>query len=193
MNNWFDRVSKYIKVAIGAFCTFIAGSLKADDIDTSLENIIYLELKDGRVVIELRPDLAPAHIQQFKTLTKSGFYDGLTFHRVIEDFMAQTGDPNGDGTGGSELPNLPAEFNDTKHTRGSLSMARAADVNSANSQFFIVLADAPHLDGQYTYFGQVLSGMEFVDGIRKGNPARNGSVTYPDRIIQMQLAKDVKE
>ena len=193
MNNLFSKFTKYIKVVIGIVCTFFAGSLKANDTDPSLENIIYLELKDGRVVIELRPDLAPAHIQQFKTLTQSGFYDGLTFHRVIEDFMAQTGDPNGDGTGGSELPNLPAEFNDAKHTRGSLSMARASDVNSANSQFFIVLKDAPHLDGQYTYFGQVLSGMEFVDGIRKGNPARNGSVTYPDRIIQMQLAKDAKE
>jgi peptidylprolyl isomerase len=155
------------------------------------DNTIYLDLEYGRVVVELRPDLAPNHVDRFKELARSGFYDGLTWHRVIEGFMAQTGDPLGDGSGGSDLPNLEAEFNSEKHVRGSLSMARAASPNSANSQFYLVLDDAPHLDGQYTYFGQVVEGMEFVDQIRKGNPARNGTVTYPDRIVQMQVMADV--
>ena len=155
------------------------------------ENTIYLDLEYGRVVVQLRPDLAPNHVDRFKELARSGFYDGLTWHRVIEGFMAQTGDPLGDGSGGSDLPNLEAEFNSEKHVRGSLSMARAASPNSANSQFYLVLDDAPHLDGQYTYFGQVVEGMEFVDQIRKGNPARNGTVTYPDRIVQMQVMADV--
>ena len=154
------------------------------------ENTIYLDVEYGRVVIQLRPDLAPNHVERFKQLSRAGFYDGLTFHRVIDGFMAQTGDPNGDGTGGSDLPNLEAEFNEGKHVRGALSMARAASPNSANSQFYIVLDDSPHLDGQYTYFGAVVEGMEFVDQIRKGNPARNGTVTYPDRIVQMQVAAD---
>lgn len=158
-----------------------------------LENTIYLDLEYGRVVIELRPDLAPQHVERFKELSRSGFYDGLVWHRVIDGFMAQTGDPNGDGTGGSDLPDLDAEFNEGKHARGALSMARAASPNSANSQFFIVLEDSPHLNGQYTYFGSVVEGMDFVDQIRKGNPARNGSVTYPDRIIQMQVAADAGE
>lgn len=180
--------------------TWVAGALFAmtaaangQPADLDPENTIYLDLEYGRVVIELRPDLAPGHVGRFKHLTRRGFYDGLTFHRVIEGFMAQTGDPNGDGTGGSDLPDLQAEFNDGKHVRGALSMARAADVNSANSQFYIVFDDAPHLNGQYTYFGQVVAGMEFVDQIRKGNPARNGTVTYPDRIIQMQVAADESE
>ena len=155
------------------------------------ENTIYLDLEYGRVVIQLRPDLAPGHVQRFKELARAGFYDGLVWHRVIEGFMAQTGDPAGDGTVGSDLPNLQAEFNSADHVRGALSMARASDINSANSQFYVVLDHAPHLNGQYTYFGQVVEGMEFIDQIRKGNPARNGTVTYPDRIVQMQVAADV--
>ncbi len=154
------------------------------------ENTLYLDLEYGRVVIALRPDLAPNHVERLKRLSRAGFYDGLVWHRVIDGFMAQTGDPNGDGSGGSDLPDLRAEFNDGKHGRGALSMARAASPNSANSQFFIVLDESPHLNGQYTYFGQVVEGMEFVDQIRKGNPARNGSVIYPDRIVQMQVAAD---
>jgi len=157
-----------------------------------LENTLYLDLDYGRVVIRLRPDLAPKHVARVKELTRQGFYDGLTWHRVIDGFMAQTGDPDGDGSGGSGT-NIPAEFNAGKHVRGSLSMARASNINSADSQFFIVLADSPHLDGQYTYWGEVVSGMEFVDQIRKGNPGRNGSVPYPDRIVRMQVAADVKE
>ena len=192
MNTFLSKILKSVKLGIGVLATFFVGSVKAEDTNLNLENTVYLDLKDGRVVIELRPDLAPKHVEQFTTLIKQGFYDGLTFHRVIEGFMAQTCCPNGDGTGGSDLPNIPAEFNNEKHLRGAVSAARAMDINSANSQFYIVFDDAPHLDGQYTYFGQVISGMEFVDNIRRGNPARNGEVPYPDRIIQMQLAKDAK-
>jgi peptidylprolyl isomerase len=157
----------------------------------AMENTLYLDLDYGRVVIKLRPDLAPKHVARIKELTRQGFYDGLVFHRVIEGFMAQTGDPDGDGTGGSGQ-NIPAEFNAGKHVRGALSMARASNINSADSQFFIVLADSPHLNGQYTYWGEVVSGMEFVDQIRKGNPNQNGTVPYPDRIIRMQVAADAK-
>ena len=185
----FDRIRSVLKLLAGVLIPAVAFTAKADD----LENTIYLDLKYGRVVIQLRPDLAPEHVERFKTLSRSGFYDGLNWHRVIDGFMAQTGDPNGDGTGGSPLPDLKAEFNSENHVRGALSMARAADINSANSQFFIVYDDAPHLNGQYTYFGQVISGMEYVDQIRKGNPARGGAVQYPDRIIQMQVAADAEE
>ncbi len=161
--------------------------------DTALENTIYLQLKDGVVVIELRPDLAPEHVKRIKQLTREGFYDGVVFHRVIDGFMAQTGDPTGTGMGGSKLPNLPAEFNSAKHVRGTLSMARANDPNSANSQFFICFKPSSFLDGQYTVFGQVVKGMEFVDNIKKGDSANNGSVSNPDKIISMKVAADVKE
>lgn len=156
------------------------------------ENTIYMDLKDGRVVIELRPDLAPKHVKRIKELTRQGFYDGVVFHRVIDGFMAQTGDPTGTGSGGSGQK-LKGEFSKEPHMRGIVSMARAADVNSADSQFFIVLASAPHLDRQYTVWGKVVSGMEYVDGIKKGNSAQNGSVSDPDKIIKMQVAADVKE
>jgi cyclophilin family peptidyl-prolyl cis-trans isomerase len=153
---------------------------------------IVLETTKGRVVIALRPDLAPNHVERIKTLASQGFYDGVPFHRVIDGFMAQTGDPDGDGTGGSGT-NIPAEFNAGKHVRGACSMARASNINSADSQFFIVLADSAHLDGQYTYWGEVIEGMDNVDKIRKGNPARNGQVPYPDRIVRMQVAADAKD
>lgn len=161
--------------------------------EDKLENTIYLQLKDGRVVIELRPDLAPEHVKRIKELTREGFYDGVVFHRVIEGFMAQTGDPTGTGMGGSKKPNLMAEFNSAKHIRGTLSMARAGDPNSANSQFFICFKPSGFLDNQYTVFGQVVEGMEFIDNIKKGNPNNNGSVTDPDKIISMKVAADVKE
>ena len=180
------RVMTWVAWALIAMTTAANG--QTTELDP--ENTIYLDLEYGRVVIQLRPDLAPNHVDRFKKLARAGFYDGLTWHRVIDGFMAQTGDPVGDGTGGSDLPNLEAEFNSGKHVRGSLSMARAESPNSANSQFYVVLDESPHLDGQYTYFGAVVEGMEFVDQIRKGNPARNGTVTYPDRIIQMQVAAD---
>jgi peptidylprolyl isomerase len=153
------------------------------------EFTLYLDLEYGRVVIRMRPDLAPVHVARVKELTRQGFYDGVVFHRVIDGFMAQTGDPQGDGTGGSGK-NIQAEFNKESHLRGAVSMARAANINSADSQFFIVLDDSTHLDGNYTLWGQVVSGMEFVDKIRKGDPNANGRVPYPDRIIRMQVAID---
>ncbi|MGE0725965.1 MAG: peptidylprolyl isomerase [Alphaproteobacteria bacterium] len=156
-----------------------------------LENTLYLDLKDGRVVIELRPDLAPNHVARIKELTRQGFYNGVVFHRVIDGFMAQTGDPRGDGTGGSGKK-LAAEFSREKHVRGTTSMARASDPNSADSQFFIMFAPSTHLDGQYTVWGKVTSGMEFVDKIKKGSSARNGAVSDPDKIIKMQVAADAK-
>jgi peptidylprolyl isomerase len=157
-----------------------------------LQNTIYLDTKDGRITILLRPDLAPKTVVQIKTLTKRGFYNGIVFHRVIDGFMAQTGDPTGTGTGGSDLPNLPAEFSQTPFKRGTLGMARAEDPNSANSQFFICLADSDFLNGQYTVFGQVVSGMDVVDKIKKGYKDNNGMVTDPDKIVTMQLATDAK-
>ena len=155
------------------------------------KNLIYLDLKDGRVEIETRPDLAPKHVARIKELVKQGFYNGLNFHRVIDGFMAQTGDPRGDGTGGSGQK-LPAEFSSAKHVRGTVSMARASDPNSGDSQFFICFGAAPYLDGQYTVWGQVVKGIEFVDKIKKGEQSRNVMVSGPDKIVKMQLAEDVK-
>jgi peptidylprolyl isomerase len=157
-----------------------------------LEDTLYLDLKDGRVVIELRPDLAPNHVRRIKELTRQGFYDGLKFHRVIPGFMAQTGDPKGNGTGGSGKK-LKAEFSREPHVRGTLSMARARSPDSADSQFFIVLAPAGHLNGQYTVWGKVVQGMDHVDNIRKGDARRNGTVDNPDVIVRMQVAADAKD
>jgi peptidylprolyl isomerase len=154
-----------------------------------LENTIYLDVPAGRVVIAMRPDLAPATCAQIKTLVRKGFYNGLTFHRVIDGFMAQTGDPNGNGTGGSGHP-LKAEFSKEPFVRGVVAMARASDPNSADSQFFIMFAPAPSLDGKYTIWGEVTSGMDYVDQIKKGDPADNGAVSIPDKIIRMQVAAD---
>ena len=160
---------------------------------SDLENTLYMDLKDGRVVIELRPDLAPNHVKRIKLLVREKFYDGLTFHRVIAGFMAQGGDPDGNGTGGSGV-NLPAEFSNEPHVRGTLSMARARHPDSADSQFFIVLARARHLDSQYTVWGQVTNGMKFVSKIKKADPGdRSGMVEDPDKIIRMQVAADAKE
>ncbi len=153
-----------------------------------LENTLYLQLKDGRVVIELLPEKAPGHVERIKKLARNGFYDGIVFHRVIEGFMAQTGDPTGTGRGGSKEPDLKAEFNDVPHVRGTVSMARAGHPDSANSQFFICFADARFLDNQYTAWGRVVEGMEFVDNIARGEPPAN-----PDKIISLKVAADVKE
>ena len=156
------------------------------------ENTLYLDLSYGRVVIDLRPDLAPKHVARIKELTRKGFYNGLKFHRVIDGFMAQTGDPDGRGTGGSGVK-LPAEFSKEPHTRGAVSMARTNDPNSARSQFFIVFKDSNFLDGQYTVWGKVTSGMEFVDKIKRGQ-GQSGSVPAPqDKMIKVQVAADVKE
>nr|WP_314073437.1 peptidylprolyl isomerase [uncultured Roseococcus sp.] len=157
------------------------------------ENTLVLELKDeGRVVIQLRPDLAPLHVEQIKTLVRQGFYDGTPFHRVIEGFMAQGGDPTGTGTGGSEMANLPAEFSapgKARFARGTCGMARTQDPNSANSQFFIMFAPAPSLDGQYTIWGQVTEGMEHVDKIARG-AGGSGMVRTPDRLIRARILAD---
>ncbi len=144
---------------------------------------LHLELKDGTVVIKLRPDLAPNHVARIRELVETGFYDGLKFHRVIDGFMAQTGDPHGNGTGGSGQV-LAAEFSDHPHVRGTVSMARASDPDSADSQFFIVFDDARFLDGQYTVWGEVEAGMEFVDSIKRGS-GPNGMVADPDAIVRM--------
>ncbi|TNC14164.1 peptidylprolyl isomerase [Methylobacterium terricola] len=154
------------------------------------QNTVYLDTKDGRITIQLRPDLAPKHVQQIKTLTKRGFYNGIVFHRVIDGFMAQTGDPTGTGMGKSDLPNIPAEFSKAPFKRGTVGMARSQDPNSANSQFFICFGDASFLNNQYTVVGEVTSGMDVVDKIKKGSSAQNGTVQSPDKIVRMSLAQD---
>lgn len=150
------------------------------------ENILHLDLSTGgRVSIVLFPDIAPAHVERIKTLTRKGFYNGIVFHRVIDDFMAQTGDPTGTGTGSSDLPDLNAEFNAIPHLRGTVSMARAGDPNSANSQFFICFQPRFSLDRNYTAFGRVIAGMNFVDAIARGEPP-----AQPDRIVQASIGAD---
>ncbi|QRG09730.1 peptidylprolyl isomerase [Xanthobacter dioxanivorans] len=157
------------------------------------QNTIYLDTTYGRVVIQLRPDLAPQHVERIKTLVREGYYNNVPFHRVIDGFMAQTGDGQyGNGTGGSKYPNLPAEFSSVPFSRGVVGMARSSSPNSANSQFFIMFGETPSLNGQYTVVGQVVSGMEFVDKVKKGSSSNNGSVSNPDRIVKMQVAADVK-
>lgn len=156
------------------------------------ENALFLDLPAGRVTIQLRPDLAPGHVARIKELVRQGFYDGLAFHRVIPGFMAQTGDPRGDGTGGSGK-HLKAEFSKTPHVRGTVSMARAGDPNSGDSQFFICFDNANYLDGKYTVWGQVVEGMDAVDKIKMGSQLNNGKVTDPTKIVKLRVAADVKE
>lgn len=150
------------------------------------ENTIVMETTKGKVVIELLPDLAPNHVARIKELTRENFYDGIVFHRVIDGFMAQTGDPTGTGMGGSEKPDLKAEFSNMSHVRGTCSMARSSNPNSANSQFFICFDDAPWLNRQYSVWGQVIDGMDAIDQIKKGEPVRD-----PDSIVTMRVAADV--
>ena len=149
------------------------------------ENTLVMETTKGRVVIKLRPDLAPKHVERIKLLAREGFYDGIVFHRVIDGFMAQVGCPHGTGTGGSSYPDLKQEFNAEPHVRGICSMARAQNPNSANSQFFIVFDDARFLDKQYTVWGQVVEGMENVDKIKRGEPVRD-----PDSIVSLKVQAD---
>ena len=154
------------------------------------ENLLYMDLKQGRVEIQMLPDLAPKHVERVKILTRKGFYDNTPFHRVIEGFMAQGGDPSGTGTHGSDLPDLPGEFTNKRHfLRGTVGAARTSNPNSANSQFFIMFAPGASLDGQYTIWGQVVKGMEFVDMIKRGE---GSAMATPDRIVKMQVASDVK-
>ena len=176
------RLGRLLALMAGLLCGGMA--MAADR-----ENTIYLDVAAGRVVIALRPDLAPATCARIKELVRQGFYDGLSFHRVIAGFMAQTGDPRGDGTGGSGR-NLAAEFSAAPFVRGTVAMARASDPNSADSQFFIMFAREPALDGKYTIWGEVVSGMDHVDRIKKGDPANDGAVSNPDRIIRMRVAAD---
>ena len=157
------------------------------------QNTILLDTPHGRVVIKLRADIAPQHAERIKTLTREKYYDNVPFHRVIPNFMAQTGDgQRGDGTGGSKYPNLPAEFSNVPFKRGIVGMARAQSPNSANSQFFIMFGETASLNGQYTVIGEVASGMEAIDKIKKGSEAQNGTVANPDRIVRMQVAADAK-
>jgi peptidyl-prolyl cis-trans isomerase B (cyclophilin B) len=155
------------------------------------ENTLILDLKTGPVIIALKPDVAPEHVKRVKELTRQGFYDGVVFHRVIPGFMAQTGDPTGTGAGGSDLPNLKAEFSDVSHKRGTVSAARTANPNSANSQFFICFDEAPWLDRQYSVWGEVVEGMDHIDAIKKGGEHNNGAISgEPDRILKARIAAD---
>lgn len=183
-------VIRYTTLTILALSIFLSGDKMAEAAD--LENTLYIDLKYGRVVVELLPELAPNHVKRIKKLARNGFYDGIKFHRVIDGFMAQTGDPTGTGRGGSGT-NLDAEFSKEKHVRGTLSMARSVSVNSADSQFFIVLDDSSHLDGKYTVWGRVTSGMEFVDQIKKGDKDNNGAVDEPDVMEKVSVAADSKK
>lgn len=153
-----------------------------------MTDYLILDLKDGPVKIKLRSDLAPNHVERIKTLANKGFYDGVVFHRVIPGFMAQSGDPTGTGSGGSDLPNLKAEFSNEKHTRGTVSAARTANPDSANSQFYICFDDAPWLDRQYTVWGEVIEGMDNVDKIKKGGEHNNGAISgEPDKILKARI------
>ncbi len=175
--------------------TLIGGLSMASDATAAAdpENTLLLELKDGVVKIEMFPDAAPQHVARIKELTRAGFFDGIVFHRVIDGFMAQTGDPTGTGRGGSDKPDLPAEFNDIPFQRGTVGMARAQNPDSANSQWFICFQPADFLNGKYTVWGQVVEGMELVDSIKKA-PAgdRSGTVRDPDKIVSLKVAADVQ-
>ena len=190
-------------ITFAAALLTIAGLASAPALAQSAdpENTMIIELKDGEVEIALRPDIAPQHVEQIKTLVRRGDYDNVAFHRVIDGFMAQTGDvqygnleqgynSQRAGMGGSDLGNIPAEFSDVPFERGTLGMARAQDPNSANSQFFITFAPTPNLNGAYTVVGQVVDGMEHVDNIKRGDRAANGAVTDPDRMISVRIAAD---
>jgi len=189
-------------LALVAFILPIAMTEAQDKDDKDPENTLLIDLKDGQVVIEMYPDTAPKHVARIKELARDGKYDGVAFHRVMEGFMAQTGDVkfgnvkefNGGrvGTGGSDKPDLPAEFNKRKHDRGACSMARSSDPNSANSQFFICFKSAGFLDGQYTVWGQVVEGMQHVDKIKRGAPG-SGSVNDPDHMLKVSVAADSKK
>jgi len=175
-----------MRLALPAFLLLLLASANA--VAATKEDTLYIDLKDNcRVVIEMRPDLAPKHVAQIKKLAREGKYDGLVFHRVIDGFMAQTGDPQGTGAGGMG-DKLPAEFSREPHVRGSVSMARTNDPNSAQSQFFIVFKDSNFLDGKYTVWGKVVKGMDCVDKIKRGEPPTN-----PDKMIKVRVAADVKE
>ncbi len=168
----------------------IGGIMNAEQVNaqTNKENLLYIDLKDGRVVVEMLPEKAPQHVERIKKLAREKFYDEIIFHRVIEGFMAQTGDPTGTGRGGSDYPDVPLEINDVSFTRGAVGMARSAAPNSANSQFFIMFEDAPHLNGNYTVWGRVIEGMDHVDAITRGEPP-----VSPDKMLRVRVASDAGE
>jgi peptidylprolyl isomerase len=176
-------LASLLLAALACVGTAHAQAPKADPANT-----LVIELKTGRVLVQLRPDLAPKHVERVKRLAKEGFYDGIKFHRVIDGFMAQTGDPTGTGTGGSKYGNLPAEFTPTAFERGTIGAARTNDPNSANSQFFICFTHVPHLNGKYTVWGKVIEGMQHVDQIAKGEPP-----TRPDTMQKVYLLADAKK
>ena len=172
---------RFVAGAAGAATLLTSGAARAED------KLINLDTVYGRTVIKMRPDIAPKHCAQIEKLARDHFYDNVVFHRVIPGFMAQTGDPTGTGMGKSKLPNIPAEFSKEKFLRGAVGMARSQEPDSANSQFFICLAPARYLEEQYTVWGKVISGMEFIDQIKPGEPPAN-----PDKIVHAQVAADMK-
>ncbi len=179
------RLPRVLAASVLGVLLLVCGRVSAAD----PENVLHLDLEHGRVVIEMLPQLAPQHVARIKELTRQGFYDGLPFHRVIDGFMAQTGDPRGDGTGGSGVK-LRGEFSNHPFVRGTVGMARAASPDSGDSQFFICFAPARFLDRNYTVWGRVIEGMEYVDMIKRGDDRREGRVDDPDRIVRMQVAID---
>ena len=182
---------RLLSCLVAVLMLFSAAASRAETI-TDPENTVVMMLKTGRVVIAMRPDLAPRTVLRIKQLVRQGFYDGTPFHRVIDGFMAQGGDPSGSGLGGSGFK-LLAEFSAEPHVRGVVSMARSAGFDSADSQFFIVLGDSPKLNGKYTVWGNVIEGMEHVDEIKKGDDGADGRVMGPDRIVWMKMASDIKQ
>jgi peptidylprolyl isomerase len=186
-------MTRVLAVLFAIMCAASASAQPAQPLPAGLDpqNTLVLDTTQGRIVIKLRNDIAPGHAQRMKQLARDHFYDNVPFHRVIDGFMAQTGDPKGDGTGGSGHP-LKAEFSNEPFVRGTVAMARTSDPNSADSQFFIMFAPAPSLDGKYTIWGEVVSGIEYVDQLKKGDPASNGSVSNPDKIVKMQVAADAQ-
>mgnify|MGYP001167003102 FL=1 len=186
----FDDTS-FLSNDNNAFLSDTGSATTTEDSNLDPENTLEIQLKDGTVVIELLADVAPLHVARLKELTRQGFYNGIKFHRVIDGFMAQTGDPQGNGTGGSSLPDLPAEFSSVPFERGTVGMARSQNPDSANSQFFIMFAEGSFRNGQYTVFGQVRSGMEFVDNIKKGAGQNGTSFSgEPDTMISVKVAAD---
>ena len=183
-------LSVVLAIVLGVVAVIATQAKETDVAVNDPENTLVMELASGNVLIELSPEHAPNHVARIKELTREGFYDGIVFHRVIAGFMAQTGDPTGTGTSGSGK-NLDAEFTDANFVRGALGMARSSNPNSADSQFFICFDEASHLNGQYTYLGKVIDGMELVDGLKKGAPG-SGSVTDPDKMISVKVYADTR-
>ncbi len=181
------RALRSLALAVGLSLSASAGASAAPD----PENTLLIDMDDGQIVIEMRPDLAPNHVARIKELTREGFYDGVVFHRVIEGFMAQTGDPTGTGMGGSTYPDLDAEFTQTPFVRGTIGMARTSDPNTANSQWFICFDDCSFLNGQYTVWGKVVEGMDVVDKIKRG-AGQSGKVNDPDAMLKVRVAADAK-